>query len=516
MPRYIVITGGVMSGIGKGILSASIGRILKSCGYNVTVVKIDPYLNVDPGTLSPFEHGEVFVLDDGGETDLDFGHYERFLDNGLTKDHNLTTGKIFSSVIEKERKGSFLGKTVQIVPHITNEIKETLRGLAKGRDILIVEVGGTVGDIEGMTFLEALRQLKNEEKLVNVHLTYIPLLGIDQKTKPTQHSVIALRGMGIVPDIVVGRCDKLLTEKTKRKIALFCDVEEGAVISNPTLDSTYKLPLHLAKEGIHRIIQRKLGLDVKEPELTAWKRFVESLGKGKEIHVGIVGKYSRGDTYLSITQALVHAGAAAGANVRVVWIDSENFKEKELQGLDAMITPGGFGERGTEGKIRAINWARKHKLPWLGLCLGFQLAVVEFARTELGLEANSTEFEPNTKEPVIVPHWEARQDVLGGTMRLGAIEVVLEKGSLAAKLYGSTRVSERHRHRYGLNPRYREALEAKGMKFTGIAPCDETIEVLEIPGQFFIGVQFHPEFKSRPLKPHPLFLGLVKAALSRN
>lgn len=502
-----------MSGIGKGILSASIGRILKACGHDVTVVKIDPYLNFDPGTLSPFEHGEVFVLDDGGETDLDFGHYERFLDNGVTSRHNLTTGKIFSSVIEKERKGDYLGKTVQIVPHITDRIKVALRAIARGRDILMVEVGGTVGDIEGMTFLEALRQLKNEEKLINVHLTYVPLLGLDQKTKPTQHSVIALREVGIIPDVIVGRCDQLLNKKTKKKIALFCDVDEDAVMSNPTFDCTYKLPLHLAEEGMHRVVQRKLGLPAKEPDLSAWGRFVESVGKGKEVRVGIMGKYSRGDTYLSITQALLHAGVAAGARINTVWIDSEKFSGKELDGIDAMITPGGFGERGIEGKIKGIGWARKHKLPWLGLCLGFQLAVVEFARTELGLNANSTEFDDKTKEPVIIPHWEARQDVMGGTMRLGAIDVKLDKDSTCAKLYGSTHISERHRHRYGLNPSYRKALEAKGLRFPGVAPCDETIEVLEIPGQFFVGVQFHPEFKSRPLRPHPLFLGLVKAAM---
>ena len=501
-----------MSGLGKGILSASIGRLLKSCGYKVSIVKIDPYVNVDAGTISPFEHGEVFVLNDGGEVDLDFGHYERFLNRSLTKEHNITTGKVFSKVIAMERKGDYLGEDVQIVPHVTGIIKENLRKLGDGSDITVVEVGGTIGDIEGQMFMEAIRQLKREEKLVNVHLTYLPLLGIDQKTKPTQHSVIELRRIGIVPDIIVGRCDEELREETKKKIALFCDVTEDAVMNDPTLDSVYSLPSHFANEGIHRIIQRKLGMPWIEANLTKWDGFVKSLDAAKKVRVGIVGKYSRGDTYLSIGEALTHAGAAAGVRPEIVWIDAEEPGEKEMGSIDAMITPGGFGVRGIEGKIKAIRWAREKKLPWLGLCLGFQLAVVEYARNVLGLKANSTEFDPKTQEPVLIPHWEARQDVMGGTMRLGAIEVVLDDDSTAAKTYGATKISERHRHRYGLNPRYMKPLEKGGLKFTGIAPADKTIEVLEIPGQFFVGVQFHPEYKSRPLKPHPLFVGLLGAA----
>jgi CTP synthase len=514
MPQcnFIVVTGGVMSGLGKGILSSSIARLMKSCGYNVSQTKIDPYVNVDAGTLSPFEHGEVFVLDDGGECDLDFGHYERFLHESLPNSHSITTGRIFASVIEKERKGDYLGNTVQIVPHITNEIKKILKENAQGHDILIVEIGGTVGDIESLCFLEAVRQLKREEKVVNVHLTYFPVSGIDIKTKPTQHSVIELRRAGIVPDLIVGRCDQPLTEKTKKKIALFCDVPDNAVISDPTLDSTYKLPLHLAHEGVHSILQKKFGLDEKTPDLTEWKKFVDSLGAKKEVKVGIVGKYAKGDTYLSIKEALIHSGTAVGVKPKIVWIDAEHYTENDLKDIDAMITPGGFGNRGIEGKINGIKWAREHKLPWLGLCLGFQLAVVEFSRNVLGLKANSSEFDPKTPNPVIIPHWEARQDIMGGTMRLGAIDVELDKNSTTAKLYNSTKISERHRHRYGLNPKYRKAIEARGGRFTGVAPVDDTIEIFEIPGQFFVGVQFHPELKSRPLSPHPLFTGLLRSA----
>jgi len=515
MPAYIVITGGVMSGIGKGTLSASIGRILKSCGYKVTLIKIDPYLNIDAGTLSPFEHGEVFVLDDGGEVDLDFGHYERFLEENLTKEHNITTGKVYGSVIAKERKGDYLGRTVQIIPHITDEIKGMIRKLGRGKDIVLVEIGGTVGDIEGQPFLEAVRQMKREEKLINIHLTFIPLLGIDQKTKPTQHSVIALRGMGIRPDIIVGRCAEKLREKTKRKISLFCDVEPEAVISDPDVESAYELPLVLVEEGIHKIIQKKLGLKVREPKLDEWKDFVQRLkAGGKVVRVGIVGKYAEGDTYLSIKEAIVHAGAALNLKPEIVWIDAEELeKGKPMPSIHAMITPGGFGSRGVEGKIAGIRYAREQKIPWLGLCFGFQLAVVEFARNVAGLEgAHSTEIDPETRHPVIIPHWEARQDVLGGTMRLGLKRVVLEEGSLVREIYGKSEIQERHRHRYGLNPEYRQVLEEYGMRFTGVCPEDETIEVLELPGQFFIGVQYHPEYLSRPLKPHPLFVALLREA----
>ncbi len=515
MPAYIVVTGGVMSGIGKGALSASIGRILKSCGYRVTLVKIDPYVNIDAGTLSPFEHGEVFVLDDGGEVDLDFGHYERFLGESLTRDHNITTGKIYSQVIAHERKGDYLGKTVQIIPHVTNEIKASLRKLGRNRDFVIVEIGGTVGDIEGQPFIEAIRQLKREENLINVHLTFIPLLGTDQKTKPTQHSVIALRKMGLLPDIIVGRCKEPLRKGTKRKIALFCDVEENAVISDSDVASVYELPLALVRERIHEVVQKKLNLKVRQPDLHSWEGFVSRLKNPKgSVRVAIVGKYGKGDTYLSIKEAIVHAGAKLGIRPEILWIDSEKIEQGEqMPEFDAMITPGGFGSRGTEGKIEAIRFARENRIPWLGLCYGFQLAVVEFARNVAGLKgANSTEIDPGTPHRVIIPHWEARQDVLGGTMRLGAKRILLEEGSAIAGVYGKTEIFERHRHRYGLNPEYRELLESHGMRFPGFSPEDETIETLEIPGQFFIGVQYQPEFLSRPLDPQPLFVSLLENA----
>ena len=519
MPSYIVITGGVMSGLGKGILSASIGRLLKSCGYKLTLVKIDPYLNIDAGTLSPFEHGEVFVLDDGAEVDLDFGHYERFIDDHLDGAHNITTGKVYSSVVQSERNGDYLGRTVQIVPHVTNKIKEMIRSAASGSEITIVEIGGTVGDIEGLPFIEAIRQLKKKERMINIHLTYLPTLGTEQKTKPTQHSVITLRSLGILPDIIVGRSKKRMTRKVKKKITLFCDVEEEAVIDNPDLPNVYVLPLELERAGLHRIIQKKLGLEVREPKLGKWAEFVSRVRRGKKVVIGIVGKYGKGDTYLSIQEALTHAGAALGLCPEIKWIDSELIEIGELEpldGIDAMITPGGFGSRGVQGKIDAIKFARENHIPWLGLCYGFQLAAVEFARNVLGLEhADSKENSPDTPDPVIIPHWEARQDVLGGTMRLGLKRVELAKGSMVQKVYRKTVVHERHRHRYGLNPEYRSRFERAGMRFTGLCPDDETVEVLELPGQFFIGVQFHPEYKSRPLKPHPLFVGLLKHAVTQ-
>jgi len=507
-----------MSGIGKGLLAASIGRLLKSCGYKVALTKIDPYVNTDAGTLSPFEHGEVFVLDDGGETDLDFGHYERFTNVSITKNHSITTGQVFGQVIENERKGEYLGKTIQIIPHVTGEIKKRLRENAKDVDFLIAEIGGTVGDIEGITFMEAVRQLKKEDKVVNVHLTFLPLTGIDQKTKPTQHSVIEMRRMGVSPDLVVGRCSNRLTENTKRKISLFCSVEEEEVISDPDLSNIYELPLALRDEGVHRIIQKKLGMKVKEPELGEWQKFVDNYGKGPEVVVGIVGKYARGDTYLSIQEAIAHAGVATRVKPVIKWIDCEEVEKNPgcIGKIDCMITPGGFGNRGAEGKIIGIRQARTHKIPWLGLCFGFQLAVVEFARNELGLkQANSTELDPTTPDPVIIPHWEARHDIMEGTMRLGSMKVVLEEDSRMSKIYGQTVVHERHRHRYGLNPKYGESLQQKGLIFTGACPEDQTIETLELPDQFFIGVQFHPELKSRPTRPHPLFVGLLKAARAR-
>ncbi len=521
MPAYIFITGGVMSGIGKGTLAASLARLLKDVNYRVTLIKIDPYVNVDAGTLSPFEHGEVFVLDDGGEVDMDFGHYERFLEENLSSKNSITTGKVFARVIEKERKGAYLGKTVQIIPHVTDEIKNMIKEAAEGKDVAIVEIGGTVGDIESLPFLEAIRQMRKEEHALNIHLTFIPLLGTEQKTKPTQHSVMELRRAGIIPDIIVARCKEKLKQKTKEKIALYCDVSKDAVISNPDVESTYEVPLILAEEGLHRVVQKKLGLEVREPEMEAWKGFVEKLKSlEKAVKVAIVAKYGQGDTYKSLAEAVLHAGVELGYKPEILWIDAEKIENgdkiewKRLKEASAIIIAGGFGKRGIEGKIRAIEYARKNRVPLLGICLGFQLACIEFARNVVKLKgANSKEFEKMPEHAVIIPHWEARQDVLGGTMRLGAIKVVLEEESLVHRIYGRKEIIERHRHRYGLNPAYKEILEAHGMRFTGFAPSDGTIEVLELPEQFFIGVQYHPEFKSRPLKPHPLFVALLREGI---
>lgn len=513
--KYIIITGGVMSGLGKGLLSASVGMILKSCGKSISLIKIDPYLNLDAGTMSPFEHGEVFVLKDGGEVDLDFGHYERFIGVNLTKNHNITTGLVFDTVLRKEREGKYLGETIQLIPHITSEIKARIRDASEGKDIVIIEVGGTVGDIEGMIFLEALRQLKNEETMMNIHLTFLPIQGLDQKTKPTQHSFIEMRKAGIIPDIMVGRCKTELRKETREKISRFCNVAPHEVISDHDLDNIYELPLVLKEEGIHKIIQEKLNIDSCEPNLEGWKKFVNSHGKGDRIKVGIVGKYARGDTYLSIQESLNHAGVETGTNPEIIWIDSELVEKKPdvLKGVDCLITPGGFGNRGSEGKIKAIQYARENKIPWLGLCLGFQLAVVEFARNQLGLEdANSTEMDEDTHDPVIIPHWEAGHEVLGGTMRLGDKEIVFEMGSEIQKLYRTQTAFERHRHRFGLNPKYVNKFTDAGLIFSSSCPEDNTVESLEIPNQYFIGVQYHPEFLSRPTKPHPLFVGLLNAA----
>lgn len=503
-----------MSGLGKGLLSASIGRLLKACGYTVALTKIDPYLNFDAGTMSPFEHGEVFVLRDGGEVDLDFGHYERFVDIDAKRSHNITTGIVFDKVIRNERKGNYLGKTIQLIPHVTDEIKRRIRDNSKGADISIIELGGTVGDIEGLVFLEAIRQLRGEGALINIHLTFLPVQGIDQKTKPTQHSFIEMRRAGLMPDIMVGRCKDKLRDSTKRKISMFCSVKPEEVISDHNLDNVYTLPLLLYEEQIHKIIQTKLKLDVREPDLGGWKQFTTMYGKGPKVKVGIVGKYARGDTYLSIQEALAHAGVESGVNPELIWIDSEVVEKNPstLSEIDCMITPGGFGTRGCEGKIAAIRYVRENKIPWLGLCLGFQLAVVEFARNVVGLRgANSTEMSEETKDSVIIPHWEAGHNIMGGTMRLGDKKVVFRQGTEIQKIYGEDTVYERHRHRYGLNPRYVDKLTDAGLVFSSVCPEDGTVETLEIPDQYFIGVQFHPEFQSRPNAPHPLFVNMLEA-----
>ena len=523
--KYIIVTGGVMSGLGKGITAASIGRILKNKGFNVTAIKIDPYINIDAGTMSPYQHGEVFVLKDGGEVDLDLGNYERFLDIELTREHNITTGQVYQTVIEKERRGDYLGKTVQIIPHITNEIKERIRKVSKksGADICIIEVGGTVGDIESMPFLEAVRQMHSEEQeenIIFVHVTLVPLdTQGEQKTKPTQHSVKELRSLGLQPDAIVARCKEPVLADTKSKIALFCDVPAVAVVSAHDASDIYYVPTLMEKEGLSDYLMQKLKLTSKETSVE-WDTLMKKMASiEREIRIGVVGKYAHlGDSYISINEALKHAGIECGCRVKIDWIDAEEFERKPneidtLHKYNGILVPGGFGVRGTEGKILAIKFARENNIPYLGLCLGMQLAVIEFARNVLGLtDANSSEL-VKTENPVIdlLPEQENVRN-LGGTMRLGNCEAVLTEGSLANKLYGSTTLIERHRHRYEVNPKYIKPIEAKGMKFTG--RNDHRMEIAEIPGhKFFFSSQFHPEFKSRPGKPSPPFLAFVRAAI---
>lgn len=523
--KYIIVTGGVMSGLGKGITAASIGRILKNKGFSVTAIKIDPYINIDAGTMSPYQHGEVFVLKDGGEVDLDLGNYERFLDIELTREHNITTGKVYQTVIEKERRGDYLGKTVQIIPHITNEIKERIRKVSKktDADICIIEVGGTVGDIESMPFLEAVRQMHSEEKeedIVFVHVTLVPLdTQGEQKTKPTQHSVKELRSLGLQPDAIVARCKEPVLSDTKAKIALFCDVPSRAVVSAHDAKDIYYVPSLMEQEGLSDYLMEKLKLTTKE-ESHEWAELMKKMASiDKEIRVGVVGKYAHlGDSYISINEALKHAGIECGCRVKIDWIDAEEFERKPdtidlLLKYNGILVPGGFGVRGTEGKIMAIKFAREKNIPYLGLCLGMQLAVIEFARNVVGLkDANSTEL-AQTEYPVIdlLPEQENVTD-MGGTMRLGNCEAVLSEGSLARKMYGSATLIERHRHRYEVNPKYIDLIEAKGLKFTG--KNDHRMEIAEIPAhKFFFSSQFHPEFKSRPGKPSPPFLTFVRAAI---
>ncbi|MCX9015077.1 MAG: CTP synthase (glutamine hydrolyzing) [Candidatus Methanoperedens sp.] len=524
--KFIVVTGGVMSGLGKGITAASTGRILKNRGFKVTAIKIDPYINIDAGTMSPYQHGEVFVLKDGGEVDLDLGNYERFLDIELTRDHNITTGKVYQSVIDKERRGDYLGKTVQIIPHITNEIKERIRKVAKdsGAEICIIEVGGTVGDIESMPFLEAVRQMhreENEEDIAFLHVTLVPMdTQGEQKTKPTQHSVKELRSLGLQPDVIVARCKEPLLSDTKAKIGLFCDVPTSAVVSAHDANDIYYVPSLMEKEGLSDYLMKKLMLSPGEKSLE-WDELMGKMAAiDREIRIGVVGKYSHlGDSYISINEALKHAGIECGCRVRVDWVDAEEFEKNPelidtLKKYNGILVPGGFGVRGTEGKIMAIKYARENNVPYLGLCLGMQLAVIEFARNVVGLlDANSSEL-VRTEHPVIdiLPEQENVTD-MGGTMRLGNYDAELTEGSLASKLYnGSHVIIERHRHRYEVNPVYIKQIEEKGMKFTG--RNKKRMEIAEIPGHmFFFSSQFHPEFKSRPGKPSPPFLAFVGAAL---
>ncbi len=527
IPRLIIITGGVMSGLGKGVLGASIGHILVSKNYKIVTIKIDPYFNYDAGTLNPYEHGEVFVTDDGGEIDLDFGHYERFIGITTKKKWNLTSGNIYKAVIDKERRGDFLGKTVQLIPHVTNEIKERILKIWKEErpDFLIIELGGTIGDIEGRVFVEALRQLKKNANCCYIHLTYVPIITGEQKTKPTQRSVEILRSYGISPNFIVCRCKEFLQEKTKEKISLFCDVEKNRVISAPDVDVIYKVPLNLQKERLGEKIESFFGLKERSCKL-GLEEYVKKVNESYiEKTIAIAGKYATfSDAYISVVEAIKHACAELRIKPNIKWICTDEFDEegkerdieKVLEGIDAVIVPGGFGKRGTEGKIKVIRYCRENNVPFLGLCLGFQLAVIEFARNVCGLEnANSTEFDPEVKHAVIDLMEEQKKIMqLGGTMRLGKQKAILKEGSLVHKLYGEKIVWERHRHRYEVNPKYIEILEKNGLVFSGKSENGLLMEFLELPGhKYFVATQAHPEFKSRPNKPAPLFLGLMKSCI---
>ena len=522
--KFIFVTGGVMSGLGKGITAASTGRLLANAGFDVTAVKIDPYLNVDAGTMNPYQHGEVYVLKDGGEVDLDLGNYERFLDIDMTFDHNITTGKTYQHVIEKERAGDYLGKTVQIIPHITDDIKRRIREAAEGSDVCIIEVGGTVGDIEGMPYLEALRQFAHEEDDGDILFTHVTLVPYsqngEQKTKPTQHSVKELRSIGLQPDILVGRADDELEPHTKEKIALFCDVPTDAVFSNPDVPDVYQVPLVVEDEGLDQYVMERLDLaDEALPEQereNEWRELVTQETTG-EVDIALVGKYDLEDAYLSVHEALKHAGLDQGVDVNVLWVDAEEMTDEHrdrLERADGLVVPGGFGARGTDGKIAAVRYAREHDVPFLGLCLGFQMAVIEFARNVCGLDhADSTEFEEETPHPVIaiLPEQYEVED-MGGTMRLGAHETQIQEGTLAADLYNGDSCTERHRHRYEVNPEYIDELESAGITFSGRA--GNRMEILELDDHpYFVGTQFHPEFRSRPGRASPPFVGLLDAVL---
>ncbi|AZQ15689.1 CTP synthase [Halorubrum sp. PV6] len=522
--KFVFVTGGVMSGLGKGITAASTGRLLANAGFDVTAVKVDPYLNVDAGTMNPYEHGEVYVLKDGGEVDLDLGNYERFLGTDMTFDHNVTTGKTYQHVIERERAGDYLGKTVQIIPHITDDIKRRIREAAEGSDVCLIEIGGTVGDIESMPFLEALRQFAHEEDDEDILFTHVTLVPYskngEQKTKPTQHSVKELRSIGLQPDILVGRSEDRLDPETKEKIALFCDVPTDAVFSNPDVEDIYHVPLMVEDEGLDEYVMERLGLAdealPKAERSTEWRELV-TRDRDREIDVALVGKYALEDAYMSIHEALKHAGIQTETEVNVLWVDADETRaehEERLAGADAVVVPGGFGSRGTDGKIEAIRYARENDVPFLGLCLGFQMAVVEHARNVLGLEgAHSAEIDPDTPYPVIdlLPDQYETED-MGGTMRLGAHETDIKPDTLAARVYDADACTERHRHRYEVNPEYIDDLEADGLTFSGKA--DNRMEILERESHpFFFGTQAHPEFRSRPDRASPPFVALVEAAL---
>lgn len=533
MTKYIFVTGGVVSSLGKGITAASLGRLLKNRGYKVTIQKFDPYINIDPGTMSPYQHGEVFVTDDGAETDLDLGHYERFVDENLSKASNVTTGKVYQSVINKERKGEYLGSTIQVIPHITNEIKERVMrvGKADNADIVITEIGGTVGDIESLPFLEAIRQVRkdlpNKNDVIYIHVTLVPYISAAEelKTKPTQHSVKELRSIGIQPDIIVCRTMKELSEDMKKKIALFCDVEPDAVINNLTADSIYDVPLLMEQEGLDHIALKKLGLADRPVDLSDWKDMVARIHNAKGVtRIALVGKYVKlHDAYLSVVEALSHAGYAYGTKIDIRWVNSEELEENKpdlsevFKDIDGIIVPGGFGYRGIEGKIDAIRYARENKIPYLGLCLGMQCAVIEFARNVCAMKkANSSEFIPDTPYPVI-DLMSDQEDVTekGGTMRLGIYPCKLKDSTKARKLYDNKEIIyERHRHRYEVSNELRPILEKAGLVISGTSPDGRLVEIIELKDHpYFEATQAHPEFKSRPNRPHPLFLGFIEAAL---
>jgi CTP synthase len=526
--KHVFVTGGVTSSLGKGITSASLGRLLKARGFRVVLQKLDPYINVDPGTMNPFEHGEVYVTDDGGETDLDLGHYERFVGESLSRDSNVTTGSIYQSVIRKERRGDYLGATVQVIPHITNEIKSRIRKLGQrdNVDVVITEVGGTVGDIESLPFLEAIRQIRKDigqDNVCYIHVTLVPYLSTSEelKTKPTQHSVAELRSRGILPEIIVVRSDRPIDDGARRKISLFCDVDSDAVINLLDVSNIYAVPLALHEAGLDNVVCRELDLESPEPDLEAWEEMVAAMAAPTgEVTIGIVGKYvDLPDAYLSVVEALRHAGRTSMVNVNIRWIGAENVDgmlvASYLEDLDGILVPGGFGIRGIEGKIQAIRYAREHNVPFLGLCLGLQCAIIEYSRNMMGLSnAHSSEFDPLTPDPVI-DLMETQKNVSdkGGTMRLGLYPAKLAEGSLARSLYGSEVVYERHRHRWEVNNRYRQALTDAGMSMSGTSPDDRLVEFVEIQDHpYFIATQSHPELLSRPDDPHPLFDGFVAAA----
>lgn len=529
--KYIFVTGGVVSGIGKGITAASLGRLLKARGLRVAAQKLDPYINVDPGTMSPFQHGEVFVTEDGAETDLDLGHYERFIDENLNKFSNLTAGKVYWNVLNKERNGEYLGETVQVIPHITNEIKSFIYAVGKksNADVVITEVGGTTGDIECQPFLEAIRQVALEagpENCLVIHVTLVPYLESsgEQKSKPTQHSVKELQSMGINPKIIVLRCDRPIEPSIRQKISLFCNVKEDCVIENQTIPVLYKAPLLLEKNHFSEIVCRELGLNTPKPDLEDWKKMIQRIeGRDKTVKIALVGKYIKlHDAYLSVTEALYHAGYELGAEIEINWVDSEfvdpSNVETLLSACAGVLIPGGFGVRGVEGKLLAAQFAREHNVPYLGLCLGMQIGVIEFAQHACGLAgANSKEFDEDAEHLVIDFMPDQNNEIpKGGTMRLGSYPCRIVKDTKMAQCYKSEIITERHRHRYEFNNVYRELVEKNGMVISGTSPNGEIVETIEIPGNdFYVGVQFHPEFKSRPNRAHPLFLGFIRAALEK-